>query len=189
MGAPGGTLPAGTADGELLYYDNTTALWVISAAPGAVGGVIPEWDPATGLYAFPPQTLGHLSFGAQNILAAASSFFGAGSDTTSSASIAAAGAFILPFDCTIDNFGAYHANTALGTANPVTYFVNINGADTALTVSQNTNAAGPVTDLANSVAYTAFSRLVVRASWLTAALQGIRPSFTMRLLARNVTVL
>jgi hypothetical protein len=190
QGQAGGTLPAATVDGQLLYYDVTTGLWTVSSGPSA-SGQIPEWNATTGVYDEIPQTLGFLKIGSQGLINATPQFFGPVTYGINGAgSEAGSGAFILPFDCTLDNFFARHINPTVGTAATVSYFVHVEGVNTTLTVGPfATNSGAVQSDLVHSHSYTAGERICIQGVWPTIAVQAVRNTFSVRLLARGPTVL
>lgn len=163
-GAPGGALPLGTEAGQILEWSGT--LWVPKRQTLSI------WEGGSqGLGALADQFLGSQTYG-----------------VTGQATEALAGGWVIPVDGVIDRFFVRHLNTAAGSANPVTYTVHLQGANTTLVVGPvNTNTAGPHSDLVNKVNVSAGDRFSIRATWPTAAAQQIRIAFSFRIQSRNVS--
>jgi hypothetical protein len=169
---PGGTtLPDGTAQGQILFWDVATQSYVLTAAPS--DGQVFRYNATTGLVE--PVTLqtGIIMFGAQQINTGATFLYpGYADGGVSAANIAASGARTAIRAGRLRRMKVRHTNPLAG--GDVVYTLWVGGAPTALTATLSTAAAGPASDLVNVVSVANDAQIALQASKAAAGIQAIR---------------
>ncbi len=155
---PGGTtLPTGTAQGQMLFWNVATQSFVLTAAPS--DGEVFIYESASGLVVPRPPAI-WLAFGAQGTVSSASPTFlwPYNENTTSQAAEVTVGVNPLLPAGTLKQIVVIHGNPTGATVVP--YVAVLNGAPSLLTVSLSSGVQGPVSASVD-VAVAANSRLSV----------------------------
>jgi hypothetical protein len=166
-GEPGGVLPPGVVPDTFLQWNGV--LWVPSswtlptealvagevltaAGAGASAFAAPPTLPATSQY--------HYAFGAQQVNTGTGALFPFFSTSAATTAFSAATGAVAQFTGTLRKLYLTHGSPA-GASNLV-YFVFLNNVITTLTVTLSSAAAGPATNLVNTVAVVAGDKITVR---------------------------
>lgn len=174
-GEPGGVLPPGTVPDTFLQWNGV--LWVPSnwtlptdALAGDVGEVLTATGANTSAFAAPPllpaTSAYQYAFGAQGVNTGNGALFPFFSTAAANAPFTVPTMGIVQFTGTLRTMYVTHGTPVA--ADPIRYVVFINGVITTLEVTLSSGAAGPGTDLVNTVAVVAGDRIIVRTSGATA---------------------
>lgn len=174
-GEPGGVLPPGVVPDTFLQWNGV--LWVPSSwtlPTDALAGDITKVLTATGAnasaFAAPPvlpaMSAYHYAFGAQQVNTGNGAMFPFFSTSAATTPFTVPTMAIAQFTGTLRTMYVTHGIPVA--ADPIRYVVFVNGFITGLEVTLSSGAAGPGTNLVNSVAVTAGDRIIVRTTGATA---------------------
>jgi hypothetical protein len=160
-----------------LWVPSTWTLPQASPGAGDVGKVLTV--SATGVTTFEESVSQALAtFSAIGILNGTSFLFPFGTDSSNTVAAATAFSFPMPFDGTIERIRALH-NIPTG-ATDITYTIQVNGVDTAVTVTLNSGAVSGA-NVINTVAVLAGNNIRLKAVQASGGtIVGLRPTVSIQ---------
>lgn len=156
---PGGLLPAGNAQGEILQWDILLGEWVPVGAPSADGQVL-VWDAGTAQWVARMVQTWSLQFASTQVPATAITYLTPGAPGAASTPTQANGQDVVTRAGFLRRLTIMHQVASTGVV--LTYTVQVEGANTLLTVSQNGNVAGEVQDAVNVAPIVNLDRVGIR---------------------------